>query len=481
NELLNGSCVFTGVADREVYVHPDLSVFDELNKVQDDADKLLNFVVQKQSSAMSAENSTLMKELLRQQEKEQEQLYTDSNTKIYNGIKYSEDQNTRNFNKICLGQIENAEPLMAAFGHEGYRALLRELAEKMHKEDDRINKAGRCAYYLLNDDIVFLAAEESMSQGEFMDIVNELYGRYHFVKSRNFDATLVFRFVVVLNRENLLGSALATLQKSKSGQSHFMVSDESTPDSPELGNELQMIQILNDVIEQESVIPYFQGIYDNKIKGINQYEALMRIADKNGKIYTPGSFMEIAKKYHLYLALSRLMLTKVFDLFGDRNERVSVNISACDIASDEMVAFLLEKLGALKTADNFVFEILEDENFGDMARLQSFIDKVRPFGVQVAIDDFGTGYSNFMEVIKIDPDYIKIDLGIVRSLDVDPLCRKVMETIIFLGERLHANLVAEGVETAEIQEKIAALAVEYSQGFHFAFPVPFGELGLLES
>lgn len=478
NEFLNGSCSFISVAENDVYIEPDFTVFDDLYKIKDDNEKLVNYVLQKQSTAMSRENEELLAKLLMQQSRENEKLFIDPNSGLSNSFKYAQDNIFQNFDKMCMVHIENYDLLVAVLGQSGYYNMLEKIVNDIRVYTGSTIYHDKIFYYILNSSTLFMATNQFISDAQFIEIANDYFTKYQIIKSPNGEDLMINRFVLILHQEDLLASGLRTLHKCKNLQSRFVISNDSMLDTPELNREMKMIHILNDVIANKKVIPYFQGIYDNRSECINEYEALMRIEDEDGNIYAPGSFMNIAKKYHMYGSISRLMLEKVFELFSGRKETVGINLSASDINYDEMQEFIFSELEKMGNANNIVFELLEDESFRDMEKLQPFIDKVRSYGVKVAIDDFGSGYSNFMQILLIEPDYIKIDMSIVQHIDSSTLSQKVLENISFLGRQLNAKLVAEGVETRDIQGRLENMNVHFSQGFLFARPVPFDNLNI---
>ena len=186
---------------------------------------------------------------------------------------------------------------------------------------------------------------------------------------------------------------------------------------------MKMIQILNQVIENKRVIPYFQGIYGNETKIINKYEALMRIEDNEGIIYNPFEFLDTAKKYHLYSVLSTIMIKKVLSLFVGKKTIVSINLSADDINFKDIRQCIYNELEKVGNASNIIFEILEEEELRDMEVLRDFIQTVRQYGVRISIDDFGSGYSNFIEIVKIEPDLIKADGSIIKDIKHNSIIR----------------------------------------------------------
>ena len=103
------------------------------------------------------------------------------------------------------------------------------------------------------------------------------------------------------------------------------------------------------------------------------------------------------------------------------------------------------------------------------------MDKFKIFreqGIQMALDDFGTGYSAMAYLKKFNIDYLKIDRSFVRDIVVDSSDRAIAEAIIAMAHKLGLKVVAEGIETIEQRELLAAAGCDYGQGYLFAQPMP---------
>ena len=198
--------------------------------------------------------------------------------------------------------------------------------------------------------------------------------------------------------------------------------------------------------------------------------------DANGKLWFPNQFLPVAKEFRLYLQLSCAMINKVFDLFENREESVSINLSAIDINSEMVTGMIYDRLGTLKNPGHFIFEILESDAFEDLNLLSDFIAKLRTYGVMIAIDDFGAGYSNLLEIVKLKPDIIKIDGEIIKHLLHDEVNRNIIDVIIFLAKRFSVDLVAEYAESKELQEFLESKGIRYSQGYYFSKPLPYSQI-----
>lgn len=115
--------------------------------------------------------------------------------------------------------------------------------------------------------------------------------------------------------------------------------------------------------------------------------------------------------------------------------------------------------------------LLLNQNPEIMAKFTAFRDA----GIQIALDDFGTGYSALSYLKKFDIDYLKIDRSFVRDIVSDPSDQAIAEAVILMAHKLGMKVVAEGIETVEQRDLLAAAACDYGQGYLFAKPMPLAE------
>lgn len=95
----------------------------------------------------------------------------------------------------------------------------------------------------------------------------------------------------------------------------------------------------------------------------------------------------------------------------------------------------------------------------------------RDAGIQVALDDFGVGYSSMSYLKKFDIDYLKIDQSFVQDMEEDENSRTIAESIIVMAHRLGLKVIAEGVETEQQRELLAAAGCDFGQGYLFSRPL----------
>ena len=247
-------------------------------------------------------------------------------------------------------------------------------------------------------------------------------------------------------------------------------------DEDSIRERYRMVNVINYALAHDKVIPYFQGIYDNNSSQIHHYESLMRLEDEDGNIYYPSSFLGVARSYGLlYDSLSLTMINKVFEKFQNIEDRsVSINMSMRDIHNREISERIFEFLSTAKHPENFVFEILENEDIYNYEELVAFVDKIHDLGALISIDDFGSGYSNLQHIASINSDYIKIDGSIIKNCCDDEQSANLI-SLISGWKAINQNnikIIAEFVENEKIQNMMVDFDIDFSQGYLFSKPSP---------
>jgi hypothetical protein len=119
-----------------------------------------------------------------------------------------------------------------------------------------------------------------------------------------------------------------------------------------------------------------------------------------------------------------------------------------------------------------VIEVTERRRVEDYAELAAALSHARAAGAAVAVDDAGAGHASLENVVRLRPDYVKLDRGLVAEAFADPSKLAVIQAIGLFAARLDAALVAGGIEHHAEHETLAGLAVPLGQGYLFGRPVP---------
>jgi EAL domain-containing protein (putative c-di-GMP-specific phosphodiesterase class I) len=118
-----------------------------------------------------------------------------------------------------------------------------------------------------------------------------------------------------------------------------------------------------------------------------------------------------------------------------------------------------------------VLELTERELIEPTPTTHQLFQHLRELGVKIAIDDFGTGHSSLGYLRQFNVDFLKIDQSFVAMIGVDALSRHILDSIIELSGKLDLGIVAEGVETVEQSNYLAAHGVNFLQGYLFGRPM----------
>ena len=121
-------------------------------------------------------------------------------------------------------------------------------------------------------------------------------------------------------------------------------------------------------------------------------------------------------------------------------------------------------------SERIVFEVTESDEIKDAAHLKNILDFYRKSGFRVALDDLGSGYASLNQMAELRPDFVKLDIGLVKDVDHDPYRASIARKLIELAHDLGVTVVAEGVETGGQWRWLADHGADYAQGYLFAKP-----------
>jgi len=119
-----------------------------------------------------------------------------------------------------------------------------------------------------------------------------------------------------------------------------------------------------------------------------------------------------------------------------------------------------------------VFEISEKESIRNFEIFREARDYYAELGFKMALDDTGVAYGSLEALMELSPDFIKVDLSLVRSIDTDPPRQELLRALHAVAGKLGAEIIAEGIETSEELTTLQGLGIPYGQGYLFGRPAP---------
>ena len=228
-------------------------------------------------------------------------------------------------------------------------------------------------------------------------------------------------------------------------------------------------------IPKGEFVPYFEQQIDLTTNRLHGFEVLARWDHPTRGLVMPDSFIDIAEETGAISDLSFSIMRQAFveARNWDPSVSLSVNISPMQLKDP----WLAQKLVKLLTETGFAatrleVEITETSLFENLALAQSIVGSLKNQGIRIALDDFGTGYSSLAHLRALPFDRIKIDKSFVTTICENGESAAIVAAITRLGESLGLPVTAEGIETADIEERLRHLGCHKGQGWLYGRPLP---------
>ena len=227
------------------------------------------------------------------------------------------------------------------------------------------------------------------------------------------------------------------------------------------------------ILAQGQISTVYQPIVSLKDGSVFAYEALSRIVRPSCSFNIETLFAFAAKERKLW-ELEKLCRTSALAHAARKPDtcKLFMNVDPNVMYDPEMKSgFVAERLleYGLQAAD-IIIEITEKSAILTMEAFESSIDHYRAQAYQIAIDDFGSGYSGLNRVCRFSPDYLKLDMELVRGIDQDVMKKTVVGATIGFCKESGIRVIAEGIETEGELKTLIRLGVDYGQGFYLARP-----------
>ena len=239
--------------------------------------------------------------------------------------------------------------------------------------------------------------------------------------------------------------------------------------------ELAMLSELRTAIEQDQFLCEYQPIVCLDSLGVVAVEMLARWQHPRHGVLPPGDFIPLAEQSGMIEPLTMLLLDKALTEWSQPGAppsiQIAVNLSVRNLRDPNLpdrVADVLQLRGVPASA--LALEITENLMMADPAHCLTCLARLRQIGVTLAVDDFGTGYSSFSYLRHLPVDQLKIDRSFVTGQTTHN--DAIVRTMIDLGHKLGLRVIAEGVESAAVLERLRELGCDAAQGTFVAPPRP---------
>ncbi|MEO8289520.1 MAG: EAL domain-containing protein [Gaiellaceae bacterium] len=279
--------------------------------------------------------------------------------------------------------------------------------------------------------------------------------------------------------ETLLRHADVAMYVSKRTHAPTLYAPKYDENSPA---RLALVGELSRALERDELVLHYQPEVELGNGAVPRVEALIRWNHPKRGLLAPDDFIPVAQHTGLIRPLTRFVLESALtQCRAWRDEGlelgVAINLSGRDLLDLGLVDEIVQALARHDLEPSSLeLEIPESTIFADTTRVRRVLSRLSECGVRLAIDDFGTGHSSLSFVKELPVDVIKVDRSFVSGLVANEGDTAIVRSTVELAHDLGLIVVAEGVETPEVLDRLVEFGCDLVQGFHLHKPAPADEL-----
>lgn len=285
---------------------------------------------------------------------------------------------------------------------------------------------------------------------------------------------------------DLLSKADVAMFEAKAlGRGHVVVFDNKL--AKMVDDRSQMEIMLRQAIDVDGLRLHFQPEVDLNTGKLLAVESLVRWEHPTRGLLAASEFIKVAEDTGLVTKMGRWVFAEACRQLGAwRREYpnldfvVRVNMSPADFKMGDLVEFVERCLAENNVPGSALcIEVTEHAVVDEPLETARILRELQSLGVAIALDDFGTGFASMTELKNLPIEILKLDMTFVRGIVADSFDKAIVESIIRLGSALNLEVVAEGVESSSIVEKLRELGCHRGQGYLISMPMAARELTTL--
>ncbi len=406
-------------------------------------------------------------------------LHHDKLTNLKNKNALIEDLKKSNFSYLLIVDIDSFQTYNDLYGFSGGNKIIKSFSKLLINNFDQDSYD---IYRFHNDQFVF-RSKKNQTQSSNFD--HEIKNIFQTIKLFKIDTDYIDDKIevditagIAIQKEFAIERATMALNYAKKYKKQYQIYNKII-DSVEKSKDTNFWnKEIKKAITDDKIIPVYQPIVNSAGETI-KHEALMRLLTYNEgkeKLISPYLFLDIAIKTKQYFDLTQIMIEKSFSDMSLHGGDFSINLSYEDIINSITIKMLKEQIIKHKVGKALIIEIVENENIDNYDSVKRFINEFKELGVRIAIDDFGAGFSNYLHVLELNPNYLKIDGSLIKNINNSKKSYQLVKSITSLSKSLNIITIAEYVHSKEVFEICKELEIDEFQGFYFSQPVKIEEI-----
>jgi diguanylate cyclase (GGDEF)-like protein/PAS domain S-box-containing protein len=240
-------------------------------------------------------------------------------------------------------------------------------------------------------------------------------------------------------------------------------------------------RMLQSALDDHRIIAHYQPIIDLSSGNVAGFEALARLAERDGSILSPAAFLPVAEDSGLVVPLGAQVLEMACQearnwAFTELTEcalTVAVNLSSRQFERGDLPALVRDVLKQTGIGPGQLhLELIETAIIDLRPDILRQLESIRDLGVEIGLDDFGTGYASLTHLRRLPLAFVKIDQTFVQGLETDHDDDRIVAAVVDLAANLGLRSIAEGIETKHQLDRLREFGCDQAQGYYFARPLP---------
>ena len=388
----------------------------------------------------------------------------------------------RNGERIALLflDLDNFKTVNDSLGHGAGDTLIREVAQRLKnsvRASDTVSRQGGDEFLII---VAGQADQESVAMvaAKVIDMLSVPFN----IDGLEISATCSMG--VALYPDNghdfdalLKHADMAMYRAKESGRNAFRFYDAQM--NTNVIEHLHLIAGIRNALLNEEFKLHYQPQFDLKTGRIFGAEALIRWHNPELGNIPPNKFIQVAERSGQIHEIGSWVIAeacrqaKAWQQAGLSDLVVAINLSPVQFRRDNIerdVISALENSGL--SPASIELELTESLLIVDSVQIKELLKRLRALGVHLSIDDFGTGYSNLGYLNRFEVERLKIDQSFIRRMTENSNDEAIVRAIIEMAHSLKLEVVAEGVENAEVLRRLQELGCEFGQGFHWSPALP---------
>ncbi|WP_227520507.1 GGDEF domain-containing protein [Marinobacter sp. LV10R510-11A] len=376
---------------------------------------------------------------------------------------------------VCYIDLDGFKTINDNHGHAVGDAVLRSVAAKLQttvRSHDIVARLGGDEFVAILRDV-----DDERAYARLLDAIRQPISFRHNVLQVSGSMGVTVYPDDDTDTDLLLRHADQAMYAAKeTGKNCFKVFDLASHSSRK--ERVRVLEQIKGALRQKQMELYYQPKICFRNQSVDGFEALIRWNHPKEGVLSPGHFLEHIEYTEYARTLGNFVIregVKRLMEFAqqDLQYTLSINLSPSHFLSQQFRNDLSDALSDCprELRSHLILEILETTAMDDTETVLKNLEACRELGVDVPLDDFGTGYSSLDYLRRLPAQEIKID----RSFVMDMLNDTDDAMIVSLSKSFKRRLVAEGIESADVESKLIALGCDLGQGFFYSKPLPLSE------